>query len=1053
MRKRSGTRIAAWLFGALAAACVSAPNASLAQTSFVPYYGKNLVHYNTFNWHIYETDHFSIYYYPEMQQHLERVAGYAESAYQQISADLKHDLSTKVPLILFKTHAEFEQENVIPGAAQEGVGAFAEPTRNRMLLPIDAPSDLLYRLITHELTHIFEFDIIPQSLIRRNMPLWIDEGLADYETGYWAPIDLMTVRDAAISDNVPKMSELEGYGDFSNPRLIYNLGHSAFEFIEAKWGKEGVRQFLFSLRKSVVGGGENAYDDSFKLKPDEFDSQFERYLKERFKPFRDKERPEDYGRDLAPDPKKGKFSNAISAEPSPSGDLIAIFTGNRNDQELDIVLISARDGSVIRNLTPGFDQDMGFESIALPGERWNTVPWASWSPRGDRLAYFVRNKAHKVLILENVVSGKIEQRIETKTVDESESPAFSPDGRTVAFAGLRNAKNDIFTVNLDTLEVKDVSNTDGKDTLADFGPTFSPDGKSIVYVCRVSGNDKLFRLDLATGKKTQLTFGTHDDGGAKFIDADTIVFPSTATDPNQPIDPDVSRNGNIYNIWTLNLKTNELSQYTDTEGGNLSPVVLRAPDAKPDSAAAAGSSPRIAFVTYYKGEYGLHTLERKEALHRAETADFGAPGPVIDFQAPLSHTLVKSNERKKGALEKLFVEGRPPVNVGVTSSGDVYGGTEISFADVLGDHRFDIFAASIQQYRSIGFSFLNLSHRFQYAAQVYDQTYFYYPYGSGVFYDPTLAPFISRSDSIGTQTIYGGSVLGIYPLDVFRRVEVSAGFSRYNQTINDANVAAAQEAYQLQTYGHVLLSNGNFMPLDVAFTQETTVFREFGPLAGDTMRLRYEYAPPVGGFLSRQTADADVRKYLRISGTGLLALRLRGFKSWGAYPDFTYFGGNSELRGYDYLEFIGQNAVFANAELRFPIVHAMLTPIGVMGGIRGVIFANMGGAWWDNTGFKFWTSQPETVTPYVTDPLSGFAVPGDPVSITGFRLRDGRASYGVGLETFALGFPIHFDWTWRTLFNRQWEDVLYGSYCSSPGVCGSTAFRQARFQVWIGYDF
>ena len=265
MRKRCRARVPAWLLGALAVAVVCAPTASVAQSQFIPYYGKNLVHYNTFNWHVYETDHFSIYYYPEMQQHLERVAGYAESAYQQISSDLKHDLPTKVPLILFKTHAEFEQENVIPGAASEGVGAFAEPTRNRMLLPIDAPSDLLYRLITHELTHIFQFDIIPQSLIRRNMPLWIDEGMADYETGYWAPIDLMTVRDAAVTDSVPKMSELEGYGDFSNPRLIYNLGHACFEFIEAKWGKEGVRQFMFSLRKSVIGGGENAYEEYARM--------------------------------------------------------------------------------------------------------------------------------------------------------------------------------------------------------------------------------------------------------------------------------------------------------------------------------------------------------------------------------------------------------------------------------------------------------------------------------------------------------------------------------------------------------------------------------------------------------------------------------------------------------------------------------------------------------------------------------------------------------------------------------------------------------------------
>ena len=88
-----------------------------AQTPFVPYFGKNNIHYDNFDWHIYTTDHFEIYYYTDLEKHLERVAGYAEGAYQQVSADLKHDLSFKVPLILFKTHSEFEQENVAPGAA------------------------------------------------------------------------------------------------------------------------------------------------------------------------------------------------------------------------------------------------------------------------------------------------------------------------------------------------------------------------------------------------------------------------------------------------------------------------------------------------------------------------------------------------------------------------------------------------------------------------------------------------------------------------------------------------------------------------------------------------------------------------------------------------------------------------------------------------------------------------------------------------------------------------------------------------------------------------
>ncbi len=508
---------------------VFAPLDAFAQTPMVPYFGKNQIRYTNFRWNIYTTDHFEIYYYPEEEQHLERIAGYAESAYQHVSSDLKHDLAFKVPLIIFKTSSDFQQENVIPGAAVEGVGAFAEPERDRMLVPLDDPPDLLYRTITHELTHIFQFDIIPTSLIRRNLPLWLNEGGADYETGIWTPQDLMTVRDAAVADIVPKMSEMEGYGGFNNPRLIYNLGHACYEFIESRWGKEGVRQFLFALRKSVIGGGDDAYEEAFKLKGDEFDQQFERYLKERFKPFRDKERPADYGRNLAPNPEKSSFNQAISAEPSPSGDLIAVASGNRKEGELDIVLVSAKDGSVIRNLTNGFDQDKGWEYITSPGGRFNTVPWMSWSPSGDRIAFFVRREKTRTLIIQNVLTRKVEEKIDIKTVDDPESPDFSPDGKKVVFAGLVGAVGDLFILDLDTKQIANIT----KDKFADSGPTWSPDGKYIVYVARVSGNEKLFKIDPETGMKTQMTFGTHDDASAQFIDADTLVFPSTATDPNR----------------------------------------------------------------------------------------------------------------------------------------------------------------------------------------------------------------------------------------------------------------------------------------------------------------------------------------------------------------------------------------------------------------------------------------------------------------------------------------------------------------------------------------
>ena len=70
------------------------------------------------------------------------------------------------------------------------------------------------------------------------------------------------------------------------------------------------------------------------------------------------------------------------------------------------------------------------------------------------------------------------------------------------------------------------------------------------------------------------------------------------------------------------MTTGELRQYTDAVGGNWSPIVLN-----------EGKTNRIAFVSYFKNEYSIRTLERKEPLHTAATvglrrarADHRLPG-------------------------------------------------------------------------------------------------------------------------------------------------------------------------------------------------------------------------------------------------------------------------------------------------------------------------------------------------------------------------------------------------------------------------------------------
>ena len=133
------------------------------------------------------------------------------------------------------------------------------------------------------------------------------------------------------------------------------------------------------------------------------------------------------------------------------------------------------------------------------------MPWMAWSPKGDRLAYFVRTEKERTLIIQNVLTRKIEQRIPMKSVDEPESPSFSPDGRTDRVLGAaRRHRRHLHGRPRDQPDRQPDDRRFLRLRRRSTRPTASISSTSRA----ISGNQKLFRLDLDTKKKTQLTFGT-----------------------------------------------------------------------------------------------------------------------------------------------------------------------------------------------------------------------------------------------------------------------------------------------------------------------------------------------------------------------------------------------------------------------------------------------------------------------------------------------------------------------------------------------------------------
>jgi hypothetical protein len=971
--------------------------ASPVSAQFIPYYGKNKVKYDNFAWRIYKSPHFEVYYYPEFEQHLARLTSYLESGYLKISTGLKHEMPKPIPVIFYKTHSEFEQTNLFPAFVPEGVAAFTEPLLNRMVIPIDEPSDQLQGLITHEMTHAFAFDLIPRGLgygiQQRAIPLWVDEGLADYFRGLWEPLDLMMIRDAALTDNVPRLSRAE-FEAFSG-RLVYNMGHACYEFMEARYGKEGIRQFLYTLRKGILGGStEELFKQAFRTTPEEFDAAFDKWLKERFKPYRDKQRPDDFGRDLSPNPEKTSFTQAFGFAPSPSGEIAAVITANRSDGEADVVLVSTKDGTVIQNLTGGFDTD--WESFAINSE-FVAGRSVAFDPRGDNVAFFGRTGKGRSLFLVSALDGKVKKRVPVE-LDEVQAPCLLADGRTALFAALKEGVSDIWSLDMETGAVTNLT----RDEYADNNPQVSPDGKLVVYERRISGNAKVYAFPFADpSRKTQLTFGPFDDTAPAFSTDGKKVYYASDEDDDIP------------NLRSLDLQTGAIAQYTDVFGGTMAPAPLKTP-----------RGDRLAFITYYKGEYKLHTRDTAEPMKEVEQEVQSAAEGLVDFQPDVTHEVVPENKRRKGLFEGLYLEGRPPINVGVTSSGNFYGGTAVALTDVLGDQNFTLTVLSVSSYRIYDGRYTNLASRLHYGVNFFDQTYFFYPYwttySSGYYYGGDV-----RDLALATQRFTGGQVFAEYPLDTFRRLEVGVGIIKVAEQFESAEYE--QAICQQYTIASMpcFINNGWQAPVSLRLVQETTRFAEYGPLSGSTFSLGVTAAPGIGSLLQRTTVDADLRKYLRLGGTSaLLAFRARGFYSTGDNPDYFYFGGNMELRGYPYLGFAGNEGFFANAEFRTPLIHLAATPIGLLGPLRGTMYVGIGGAKFKGQDYKFSTSEPGYS--YVNDPIFGEAV-------TGWRLQDGRASWGFGLQLFFLGYPLHFDWTKYTDF--------------------ATTSQGWDFNFWMGYDF
>ncbi len=924
-----------------------------------PYHGKNKIITKRFDWKSYQTEHFEIYFYGAERERLELVAGIAEDSYKKLQALLLHDIKEKTPLIVYDNQRDFQQTNLYPGILPEGVLAFAEPILHRIVLPTNIPDEELYNLITHELTHIFEYSILYGDIKGgtyniKEPPLWIMEGLAEYSTGEWSPISLMIVRDATLNDTIP---ELDESGEFrsSYSRAPYDFGHAIFDFVDAKYGKSGIRQILWEAKKASIFAKNIPFKETFKMGKKEFNYEFKKFMRERFKEFLTKENPEDYSVKIGPEL---PFAYDISHELSPSGEIVAILTANMKDEDIDILLLSVKDGSIIKNLTPGYTSRYEFISANFDPSYGKDI---SWDSKGENLAFFA-NKGHKTYLFTiSAIDGKETFKVEIPYVQPS-SPVFSPDGKEILFTAYHEGKWDIFSVELESKKFKRLTN----DKLREKSLALSSDGKWIAFSVVVNGKDKIFIAETEDlSSRRQITFTDGNDITPFFSkDGNTLYF--------------CSDEKGAFNIYAIDLKENKLKRYTDVRTGNFFPNPL--PDS-PDT---------LFFSSFHKGYFNLYRkqfkepLEVRENLPKEGVSKEGVEESKVEGVVSSKWRLAvdeKKIKQHKG-IGKLFLMTRPPLSVGVFTDGTIYGGTSLALTDIFEDHVFYLDALSISDLRSIFLGYINQKNRFQFLIRGFDYAIFYYP--DYYYFYPELYYYATWQDALRVVEILGLDTFGIYPINRFYRIETSLGYYYYRDKFRYL------DPYFENFFPFSL--NGSLLSVSASIVGETTRFKYFGPIAGSTFKFTISQAIPLGSnFLSNTSLEADLRKYIKIGSETLFAFRLDAFSSTGKNPYLYYFGGDNQVRSVYYGTLIGNQGFFFNAEFRFPIFKNLPSIIN-LGPLRGTFFFDI--ASWKLKGYPYKFISTED----------------------GIQLIDGIASYGWGLQIFLFGYPIHIDFVKPTDF-------------------------------------
>lgn len=944
------------------------------------YFGRNKVQWENFHFKTLRTEHFDIYYYDQEADVVNDIGRMAERWYARLSKTFNHSFNRK-PIVLYANPADFHQTTTTGGLIGEGTGGFTDEFMNRVVLPLTGDYAENDHVLGHEIVHVFQYDIAAAATSQRRrfnleqLPLWLVEGMAEYfSKGRVDPLTSMWIRDATINDRLPDLKKLS-----RDPRYFpYRYGQALLAYIGGRFGDDTVVRYF--LAAGMVGI-DQAFDRAIGISSKQLFADWQESARELYNPvIQARLNPPQplIGRKPIPGKKGLRRASELNVGPalSPDGRYVA-FLSSRELFDIDLFLADAHTGKIIRDVV-STARDPHYESLRF------IESGGAWAPDGRRLAFITFEKGDNFLSIVDVESRKIEN-IAVPGVDSISNVAWSPDGHTIAIAGQTTGVTDLFLYDMNDNSVRRLTN----DKYADLQPAFSPDGRTLAFVTDRSAGPGL----------EQLRF---DEMGIATIEISSATIRQLPLFPNtKHINPQWAPDGRsllfianpegIPDIYRYNFADGSIGRVTNVQTG-----VAGITDMSPALAVASKSGDMV-FSLYEDDSYNLYALPPsaptttvataalpKDSVPRAAVLPpFRAQGSEITayMQHPeqgLPAATTSFEQRPYSNDLHLAYLGPPMIGVGGDQYGyGVAGSVSAYFTDILGQH-------------NVGFTFQGTGESTTNFADQLGGELFYLNqkhrvnWGTDFLHVPLVSSYwLYTQDLVNVngrqvladiyqnyrvvETITDLSPMAQYPFGPTRRIEGSVGYQRYGYkaevetwtAIGDQIIDRRRE--RLPGAFSVNLFKGS-----VAFVGDSSMFGFVSPVRG----TRYHYEiESLTGDLKFTTGLADWRKYFYRRP---FTLAVRGFH-YGRYGSGSedqrlsplYLGGGDIVRGYDpyginpalechtaigcpvFDRLIGSRIAAASAEVRAPLfgtpefglINATFVPTEIFA------FGDIGAAW------------------------------------------------------------------------------------------------------------